>query len=151
MSPSIPDCLIRYEGHGLSFEYPDVWELSEESDGEDIQILVSADESCFWLMRVMSSGPRPSEVLESCRSAFDEEYEDAEFEDQQCILAGMPAGGQEVHFSCHELLNTAMLECVRTLEMTLLVWWQVTDHELPDVRPHFERMSRSVRILSLDN
>ena len=65
------------------------------------------------------------------------------------VLAEMPAFCREVEFSCFELLNSVALSSVRSSKMTLLVWWQGTDHELESTRPILDGITQSVRILDL--
>lgn len=149
MAADLPDGLVRYEGHGVRFEYPGCWELVEEADGGDVVLTVSGDGTCFWTLRILGECPRPEDVLNSCISAFQEEYDDAEVSDTSPHFADMPARGRELSFSCFELLNSVSLTCVRTTGMTLLNWWQGTDHELDQVRAVFEQMTQSVRIVAL--
>ncbi len=143
------ECLTRYEGHGVQFDYPGFWELTEEQDGEDVLLTVSADGSCFWALRILRECPRAEEIVNSCIEAFQEEYDDTEVMDVRGTLALMPAVCREVQFSCFELLNSVGLSGVRAADMSLLAWWQATDHEISDVRSVFEQISQSVRILSM--
>ena len=142
--------LSRYEGHGVQFDYPGFWELNEEADGNDVLLTVAADGACFWALRILRDCPRAEDVMVSCVETFQVEYDDAEVEVINGVLAMMPAVCRELEFSCFELLNTVSLSCVRATDMSLLAWWQATDHELADVRPVFEQISQSVRILSLN-
>ena len=143
------ECLTRYEGHGVLFDYPGFWELTEEVDGDDVLLTVSADGACFWALRILRECPRAEEVVTSCVEAFQEEYDDTEVQITKGILATMPAVCRELQFYCFELLNCVALSSVRASDMSLLAWWQGTDHELTDVRSVFEQISQSVRILSL--
>ncbi len=149
MTLDISACLTRYEGHGVLFEYPDIWELTEETDSRDVLLTVSADGVCFWALRILPECPRAEEVIEACVDAFRDEYQDAEVQESRGVLAAMPAFCREIGFSCFELLNSVSLSCAQSSEMTLLAWWQGTDHELTDIRLVFERITQSVRILSL--
>jgi hypothetical protein len=142
------ECLIRFEGHGVQFDYPGFWELTEEHDGKDVIITVSADGTCFWVLRILADNPRADEVVNSCLEALQEEYDEAEVEVVSTTLAQLPAYCREVGFSCFELLNSVSLTSVQASGMTLLVWWQGTDHELGELRPLFEQVTQSVRILS---
>lgn len=144
------EILTRYEAHGVRFDYPGYWEVTEEQDGEDRLITVTADGTSFWALRIIPDCPRADDVVKSCVEAFEEEYEDVEVHEQKSVtLAKMPAVSREVNFSCFELLNSVSLTSVRSSEMTLLAWWQGTDHELEEVRELFEQITKSVRILSL--
>lgn len=144
------DCLGLYEGNGVTFRYPAYWELTEEDQDGDVVINVAVDDSCFWLLRILPECPPPAEVIRSCLQVLEEDSDEMEVQKVQGKLAGMPADCRELSFSCFELLNTAAFRSVRTMESTLLVWWQCTDHESEDVRPIFEQMTQSVRILGLE-
>ncbi len=149
MSLDDASCLVPYEGHGITFEYPGFWEITEEFEGEDALISVVADNACFWALRILRTCPRPDEVVNSCVEAFKEEYDDPEITELGGVMAEMPAFCREVEFTCFELLNSAAFCSVRSSKMTLLAWWQGTDHELEFTRPILEKMTQSVRILDL--
>ncbi len=136
--------LTEYSGHGVRFLYPGYWEVREEQDGEDVILTAAADDSCFWLLRVIADRPSPEQVLQDCLAALQEEYEDLEQQQEPILIAGRRALSCEVTFSCLELLNAAGFCSVRSGAATLLIWWQCTDHELADVRPVFQRMTQSV-------
>jgi hypothetical protein len=136
--------LTEYSGHGVRFLYPGYWEVREEQDGEDVILTAAADDSCFWLLRVIPDRPSPEQVLQDCLGALQEEYEDLEQQQEPILIAGRRALSCEVTFSCLELLNAAGFCSVRSGAATLLIWWQCTDHELADVRPVFQRMTQSV-------
>jgi len=141
------ECLIRYEGHGVRFDYPGFWELTEERDGHDVVITITADGTCFWVLRILADNPPAEDVVNSGVEALQEEYDEAEVEVVATTLAQLPAFCREVGFSCFELLNSVSLTSVRISGRTLLVWWQGTDHELGEIRPLFEQLTQSVRIV----
>jgi hypothetical protein len=149
MSVDFEGCLVPYEGHGVVFEYPDIWELDEERDGNDVLLTVSSESTCFWALRILFQAPPPPQVVESCVEAFREEYDDVEVEDIDYRLAEMPAYCRRLDFSCFELLNAVFLASVRTTDFTVLVWWQGTDHELQQSEQILERVTSSLRIQSL--
>lgn len=143
------DCLVEYHNHGVQFLYPDIWEITEEIDGEDVIVMVSMSETCFWTLRLLPACPPPPQVVESCASAFREEYEDVEVESVKSQLAEMPAVAQDLSFFCMELLNSVGLRSVRTSDFTILVWWQGVEHELVETRSILDHMTQSVRADSL--
>lgn len=150
MDLDLSGCLNRYESHGVLFDYPDIWELSEQNEPDgDIVVTVAANGTCFWTLRILPSCPAPPEVVGSCVEAFREEYEDMEESATHQSLAEMPAYTRELNFTCFELINTAVLSSVRTMEFTLLVWWQGTDHELAETREILDHMTGSLRVVSL--
>ena len=149
MNLDLSDCIVPYNKHGVVFLYPDIWQIEEETDGEDVIITVSSTGTCFWTLRIIQTSPAPPQAVESCVTAFQEEYEDAEVEQVNAALAEMPAYSRDVSFFCMELLNTAALRSVRTSDFTLLVWWQATSAELDELRPVLDQMTESVRATAL--
>lgn len=63
MQVSDDDILAEYNSNSLRFLYPAAWELREEEDQADTVITITADDSCFCILRVMpattSSGSCP--------------------------------------------------------------------------------------------
>lgn len=141
----------HFERHGVAFDYPDAWELNEvPQEDSGVLLTLGADDSCFWSVRILPECPAPADVVESCVAGFRDEYEDLDVYRVEGRLAEMPSVGRDLEFSCFELMNTAALRCVRCAEFTLLVWWQGTDHELQSLRSVLERITSTVRILSLN-
>lgn len=143
------DVLATWQGEGVRFDYPDIWELDEQRDGDDVIVTVSTEGTCFWTLRILPGCPPPPDVVESCIEGYRQEYGEIESSETECRVAEMPAWSRELSFECLELLNTAGLHSVRTSDFTLLVWWQGTDHELQPLRRVFEGMTGSVRALAL--
>ena len=139
------DSLVQYHNHGVQFDYPDIWEISEVRDDDDVIITVSMSETCFWTLRLLPACPPPPQVVESCVEAFKDEYEEVDVESVSAKLAEMPAVASHLSFFCLEMLNSVGLQSVRTSDFTLLLWWQGVQHELAETEPIFEHMTRSVR------
>lgn len=146
---SIESSLQPFRKHGIQFLYPDIWELDETVDDDNVVVTVSSDGTCFWSIHILADCPPPPQAVDSCIAAFKEEYEDAEDSVVEARLAEMPAYARDIEFSCYELMNTASLQSVRTTDFTLLVLWQGTDHELTEYRHILEFMTSSVRADSL--
>ncbi|APZ91455.1 hypothetical protein [Fuerstiella marisgermanici] len=149
MGIDFQDCLVAYRRHGIRFEYPDIWEITEEAEGGDVLITVASSETCFWTLRILPGCPLPPHVVESCVEAFQDEYDDVEVEEPDASLAGLPACSRNLTFFCLELMNSVGLSSVRTMNFTLLAWWQGTHHELSEAQPMIDHMTNSVRIDSL--
>ena len=149
MTLNFHDCLVPYQNHGIQFSYPDIWHLTEEMDGMDVIVTVSANETLFWTLRILPACPPPPQVVESCVSAFEEEYDEVEVEESQTQLASMPAYSRDLEFFCMELTNSVGLRSVRTTDFTLLVWWRGTSHELDECQEMLDHMTQSVQADSL--
>lgn len=140
------DILNEYHSDHIHFLYPAAWELHQEQSDSDTVIGLTADDSCFCILRLMPTRPRPPEVVRSCIKALRAEYDDVELTRPETLIDALPTCSREVTFSCFELLNAAGFYSARNRHHTLLIWWQCTDHELPVVRPLFDRLIQSVRI-----
>lgn len=140
------DLLEEYRSDQLRFLYPAAWEVSEDTSSADTVITITADDSCFCILRLMPGRPSPPDVVRSCIRALRGEYDDVELLRPEVSIDGLPTCSREATFSCFELLNTAGFHAARSRRATLLIWWQCTDHELPAVRPLFDRLIQSVRI-----
>ncbi|MEQ9408352.1 MAG: hypothetical protein RIK87_11525 [Fuerstiella sp.] len=149
MNIDFRDCLVTYSNHGISFSYPDIWELTEEQDGDDVLLTVTCNATCFWVVRLIPACPPPPQVVDSCVDAFEQEYEDLEIETPDASLAEMPACARDLQFFCVELMNSVGLRSVRTSDFTVLVWWQGTHHELGDFQQMLDHMTESLRLDSL--
>lgn len=135
-----------YSGHGVCFEYPEIWEITEQQVGDDTLLTVESEGTTFWTLRIIPDCPVPPQAVQSCVDGFEEEYDDVEVEQIDCTLAGIPAVARDLSFTYIELLNTAGLRSVRTVNATLLVYWQGTDMELDDFQPVLDRMTSSVQV-----
>ena len=140
------DCLNTWQGHGLKFEYPDIWDVSHEADDGDTIVTVTLSDTCFWLIRILPACPPPPQVVQSCIDAYDEEYEEVESEKVDCSLAGLPAYARNLSFFCLELMNNVGLRSVRTMDFTLLLLWQGTHHEMAEFHEGIDRMTQSIRV-----
>lgn len=146
MTIDFRDVLTEFHGHGLSFAYPDIWQIAVEETEGDVIITITASETCFWLLRLLRSCPTPPEVVESCLIGFRDEYDEVEETVPDTSVCDLPAAAADVSFVCMDLLNSAALRSVRTLHQTLLVWWQSSESELEEAQPIFDHMTDSLTL-----
>lgn len=144
MTIDFRDVLKEFSGHGVRFEYPDIWEVAVDETEGDVIVTVTVTETCFWLLRILRSCPTPPEVIESCLTGFREEYDEVEETTPDTSLCDLPAAAADVSFVCMDLLNSAALRSVRSLNHTLLVWWQSSQSELEEAQAIFDHMTASV-------
>ncbi|WP_437185098.1 hypothetical protein SH668x_002188 [Planctomicrobium sp. SH668] len=135
----------EYRGHGLTFKYPNGWELTEEP-GEDTFTVSVTDMGTFWSATVLQGRPLASKVLSEAVEAFDSEYDDVDEYPAESILSGMKASAVNLEFVSLELINCVYLRAVEIGSRTLFVMAQVTDHEREEYEPLFEEMSASLEL-----
>ena len=133
-----------YSAHGVHFEFPDRWELAEESTGSDVFVTVSSPETSFWSLTLFRDRPSPQQVLTEAVEAYQDEYEELDAYPGEGTLAGRRGLSCDLEFVCLEMINSAFLRVCRTDEFTALVLYQGTDHELNDTRPLLEQITKTL-------
>ena len=136
---------VEYDHHGVRFRYPSSWELSEQSDHDETTISVQSEGTSFWTIVLLKSRPDPEDVLETVCTAMDQDYEEVEVVSQVGSLCGLPSLGRDLDFVCFDLMNSAILRSFQTSDLTVLVIYQGTDHELTSTRPLLEEITASLR------
>ena len=76
---------------------------------------------------------------------MDQDYEEVEVVSQVGSLCGLPSLGRDLDFVCFDLMNSAILHSFQTSDLTVLVIYQGTDHELTSTRPLLEEITASLR------
>lgn len=135
-----------YAAHGLRFQYPEGWELSEQQQENELLITVSSPDTSFWTLTLLYDRPEPDEIIESALEVFQDEYEDLDIYDSEAKLCRRETLAKDLEFICFELVNSAFLRAVQLPNFSLLVLYQGTDHELEDTLESLEAISTSLKI-----
>jgi len=131
--------------HGMKFDYPAGWLVTEEQSGEDITLTAADEGVALWSVTIMPGRPDPMKVLKMALRAFEDEYNEVDVAETSEVLSGHDADGIDIDFECLELLNVASLRCFITEDSTFLIMYQTTSHELGEIEPIFEAINRSFR------
>lgn len=134
-----------YHRHGVSFRYPEGWELTEEFQDGDVTVTVS-DAGTFWSLTLLGQRPRASQVLAEALDTFLEEYDDLDEYPAHRLLNGEPSESLNLEFVSLELINCVFLSAVEAGERTLFVMAQVTDHEREEYEQQFDDITASVQV-----
>jgi hypothetical protein len=134
-----------YHSHGIRFDYPESWELSEQRDQGEATITVESPETSFWSLSLFFGGTTPEDVIDTAVSAIEEAYEEVDVYPSNARIGEHESIARDVEFVCFELINSAFLRAFQTDEFTALIYYQGTDHELADSRPILEAISASLR------
>lgn len=133
-----------YHSHGIRFEYPENWELSEQRSSDETTITVESPDTSFWSLSLFYGGTTPEDVLDTAVSALQEAYQEVDVYPSKARVGEQERVGRDVEFVCFELINSAFLRAFQTEEFTALIYYQGTDHELVEVRPILEAISGSL-------
>ncbi|QDT26534.1 hypothetical protein [Gimesia panareensis] len=137
-----------FNEYGISFEYPDDWELTKQVDEEhgEIQISVSSEESSFWVISLYVVEIPPEDLLNRSLEVFRDEYDELDIYKSDVKLAGKTCLARDLEFVCSELINSAFLRVFQTELFTAFVLYQATDQELQKTRKDLEAISASLDV-----
>lgn len=133
-----------YRSHGVRFEYPAHWELSEQRQNNELSINVSSPETSFWSLTLLADGPAPEQVVASAVVAFEDEYPELDIYESEVQICDRRSVARDIEFVCLELVNSAFLRAFRLGERSALVLYQGTDHELKETLETLEAISSSL-------
>ena len=135
---------IDYANHGVRFRYPSDWTITEDSSDEETTISLQSDGTSFWTLMLFKSRPDPDEILDTVVTAFVQDYEEVDVIAAVDNLAGLPSLGRDLDFVCYDLVNSAIVRAFQTSDVTVMVLYQGTDHELKTTREQLEGITASL-------
>lgn len=133
-----------YDRHGITFQYPADWEVSEQEQGDECLITVSGPGTSFWSIGLFRDRPHPDLVLETALAAYQDEYPDLDSYPAEDEILDQPTNGYDLEFFCLELVNTARVRSFLANDFTVLIMCQADDTELKSSEPIFEEMTKSL-------
>lgn len=120
-----------FDRHGLKFQYPENWELTEEvaDDDEAIEIQLLAPGGAFWSLTVLSSDASPGSLIQEMLESLESQYEGVETEAASERVGEILLEGFDSYFYCLDLLVSNR---IRTLEhdgLPLVIMTQAENRE----------------------
>jgi len=141
-----------FNEYGISFEYPNDWELAKEVDETNgvIQVNVSGPDSSFWLISLIFTEITAEELLEQSLNVFQDEYDELDVYEVKTKLAGKKCLGYDIEFVCSELINSAYLRVFKAELFTAFLLYQGTDQDLKTTLKDLEAISKSLDCFDSD-
>lgn len=137
----------EYDAHGVRFQYPESWTLSDESTDEKLAVTVQSPGTAFWTLAVFEDSPSPERVIESAVAAYREEYPEADIYPLNSTPGPQsPVFSREIEFVCLELIVTAKVEAYQAGSRTAMVLFQLSDTEIETHRSALDAMTASLQI-----
>lgn len=133
-----------FHKHGVRFEYPTDWSVTEDATATEVCITVSNDCASFWSLTLFFDRPSPEDVAETVVRAFEDEYESVDVYPTNADVGSVPAVGADLEFLALDLTNSAYVRVCRTGRFTAVVLYQGTDHELAKGLPELEAISSTI-------
>lgn len=137
---------------GISFEYPQGWELTKEVDetNGEIQIHINAGDSSFWLISLYFEDISVEELYNHSVKVFRDEYPESDLYETDSELAGYECRGCDIEFVCSELINSAFLRLFQTKLFTVFILYQGTDQDLKTTLTDLEAITNSLNCFGSD-
>lgn len=133
-----------YEDHGVSFDYPADWGVTEQRDEGLLTITVASPETSFWVLSIFFDQPAAEDVMDTVLEEFESEYEDVDVYPVDDAVCGQETLARDIEFVCLELLNTARARVFQAGGVTALVLYQGFDDELESTDRLMQAMTASL-------
>lgn len=134
----------QYSKHGIRFQYPAEWDVSEQREDGQLSVTVASQHTSFWTVTLLTDRPDPEDIVAAALSAFEEEYDELDVYPSKARVCRRPTIARDIDFVCLELLNVARLRAFRTPDFTVFVLYQGTDNEFDEAGPLLEKITKSL-------
>ena len=136
----------HYEADGVSFDYPDNWQLDREESTEGWTIQLQSPGTAFLILTCDRSGATTEEIVDAALDALKGEYPELEVQSQVETLAGQMAIGHDIQFFSFDLTNTCWTRSIYHADGVLLLLCQCNDLELERYEPVLRAICASLRV-----
>ncbi len=135
-----------YQRHGLRFDYPPGWTLTEEEQGASTNIHLQTPGLAFWTLTLLPATASVTDVVEATVEAFEDEYDQVDRYDRGVEFDGVRTAGCDLDFVCLDLVNSACVRAIALAESTALVLFQGEDREWETYHEQFEEITASLLV-----
>lgn len=136
-----------YENFGLSFMYPENWQLSDESGDVDAgpkTVTVNSPGGGFWTVHVYEPAVEPQHLADQFRLTMEGEYEGLEALPIAEEIGQATVTGYDMDFYCLDFVVTAQVRSLRVGKRTYVLSCQAETREFEKVSPVFQAMNYSL-------
>jgi hypothetical protein len=138
--------VAEFRADGVSFSYPENWQLSREEEESGWTVTVQGPGSAFALVRLDRELPEPREVAETTLEALRSEYPDLDVESAVDMIGGEMAVGHDVQFFSFDFPVTCWTRSLFGGAGTVLVLCQFSDPEQETAEPVLRALCTSLRV-----
>ncbi|MFO0917394.1 MAG: hypothetical protein U0872_03660 [Planctomycetaceae bacterium] len=110
-----------YRRHGVSFQYPSGWELTEEGNEQERTITLQTAGASFWTITLFADRPEPEQLLESVLQAYRDDYDDVDVYPQPGEAGLLPSAGADLDFVYLDLVNSVSVRAFQTADRSAVV------------------------------
>jgi hypothetical protein len=138
--------MASYQNHGIRFEYPDDWMLTQEEQDATVNIHLQTPGLAFWTLTLLPTTNNVIEVVEATVDAFEEEYDQVDRYDRSVEFDGVRTAGCDLDFVCLDLVNSACVRAIALAESTALILFQGEDRVWETYREQFNSVTASLLV-----
>ena len=136
----------HYDADGVSFDYPDDWQLDREESADGWTVMLQSRETAFLTLTCDRSGATTDEIAEAALDALKSEYPTLEIQPKVDTLAGQMAVGHDIQFFSLDLTNTCWMRSIYSAEGVVLLLCQCNDLELEQYEPVLRAICASLTV-----
>ena len=136
-----------YENFGVSFMYPENWQLADESGPQDAgpkTVSVHSPTGAFWSLQVCDPPVDPQDLADQFRLTMAAEYEGLESRATTEELADASLTGYDMDFYCLDFVVSAKVRAVRVGPRVYVISCQAETREFDELLPVFQAMTISL-------
>lgn len=136
-----------YENFGVTFMYPENWQLSDESGDVDAgakTVTVNSPGGAFWTLNVYEPAIDPQDLADQFRVTMEAEYEGLESIATVEEIGAVKATGYDMDFYCLDFVVSARVRSLRVGKRTYVLSCQAETREFDKLLPVFGAMNYSL-------
>jgi hypothetical protein len=135
----------HYSQDGLSFVYPDDWQLENEVGENGWSVTLQSPGAAFALIQVDYNMPDPRQMVQEALDTLKSDYPTLEADATLETVAGEMAMGHEIEFFSLDMLNTCWTRSFYGLAGTVFVMCQASGVDAEDYEPVLRALCASMR------
>jgi hypothetical protein len=136
-----------YENFGVSFMYPENWQLADESGPQDAgpkTISVHSPSGAFWSLQVCDPPADPQSLADQFKLTMAAEYEGLEAFAAAEEVADLSLLGYDMDFYCLDFVISANVRAARVGQRVYVISCQAETREFDELSPVFKAMTISL-------
>jgi hypothetical protein len=135
----------EFNEDGLTFSYPDDWQLTREASPEGWTVTLQSPGTAFAVVRLDRSMPPTEEVAAQALEALQEEYPKLDARANFQMIGGELAVGHDVEFFTLDLATTCLTRSFYAGAGTVFVMRQVCDVDEEQYQPALTALCDSMQ------
>ncbi len=133
-----------YDRAGLKFQYPENWEITDDTNDIPRTISLQSPTGAFWSVDIHPFSVDADDLLEQTIAAMKAEYEDLEVDPVEEQTAGEPTSGYDLTFYCLDFLVASQLRCFKHGHALYALTYQAEDRDFDKLHDVFRAITTSM-------